>query len=67
MLHFVPVKKLSRQMPSWPASISRSQKCEPIKLAPPATKADLRSIRSCREFCRCTVPLRALASPAPAR
>jgi hypothetical protein len=41
MLRLVPVKKLSRQMTSWPAAIKRSQRCEPRNPAPPVTNTVL--------------------------
>src|SRR5262245_53957262 len=48
MLRLVPVKKLSRQMMSWPASIKRSHKWEPRNPAPPVIRMDLRSsVRVC--------------------
>ena len=37
-LDFWLVKKLSRQITSWPASTSRSHKCDPRKPAPPVTR-----------------------------
>src|SRR5215467_9346672 len=43
MFRLVPVKKLSRQMTSWPVSSRRSQRWEPTKPAPPVTRTVLRS------------------------
>ena len=37
-LDFWLVKKLSRQITSWPCSTSRSQRCEPRNPAPPVTR-----------------------------
>src|SRR5512138_752892 len=37
MLRLLPVKKLSTQITSWPSARSRSQRCEPMKPAPPVT------------------------------
>ena len=39
----MPVKKLSRQMTSWPSAIKRSQRCEPRNPAPPVTNTVLES------------------------
>ena len=36
-IFLLPVKKLSRRMTSLPSARSRSQRCEPIKPAPPVT------------------------------
>src|SRR4051812_29427299 len=38
MLENVPVKRLSIQKTRWPCWMSRSQRCEPMKPAPPVTK-----------------------------
>src|SRR5688572_28497960 len=38
MFCFRPVKKLSRQTTSAPSDRSRSQRCEPMKPAPPVTR-----------------------------
>jgi len=37
-----PVKKLSRQITSWPSFNKRSQRCEPKKPTPPVTSVRVR-------------------------
>ena len=41
-MRFVPVKRLSAQITSWPRSSRRSIKWEPMKPAPPVTRMRLR-------------------------
>src|SRR5712692_2992724 len=52
-----PVKKLSTQITSWPSLRSLSQRCEPIKPAPPVTSILISIVFEFRvsgfEFCKC--------------